>query len=349
MNTAQATLHQYIERETGKTRTEKLYGDRIVSLVYSTVRESAPFLFKLLTSARMSDLLAYYNYDWPLSQKLPGRRNFLSSLDIDPEECFEPLPSLDSARKIFERKIRYWEKRPMDRSSESIVSPCDAKVLVGSLDPSVQLFIKDKFFQFEEMIGSGREKWLEKFSGGDFALFRLTPEKYHYNHAPVTGRVVDFYTIDGGCHACNPSAVIAFATPHSKNKRSVTVLDTDIPHGAQVGHVAMIEVAALMIGDVVQCYSSEEYKNPQPMFKGLILDKGQPKSLFRPGSSTTVLFFEKGRVEFSRDLVQNMNNTNVNSRFTAGFGKQLVETDIRVRSTIAGARSLSDNIYFQEV
>ena len=33
--------------------------------------------------------------------------------------------------------------------------------------------------------------------------------------------------------------------------------DTDIPGGSHVGFVAMIEVVALMIGDIVQCYSAD--------------------------------------------------------------------------------------------
>jgi hypothetical protein len=31
--------------------------------------------------------------------------------------------------------------------------------------------------------------WLPAFDRGDFAIFRLTPDKYHYNHVPVSGEV----------------------------------------------------------------------------------------------------------------------------------------------------------------
>ena len=48
-------------------------------------------------------------------------------------------------------------------------------------------------------------------------------------------------------------------TPYSKNRRHVTLIDTDVPGGSQVGMVAMVEVTALMIGDIVQCYSDEKY------------------------------------------------------------------------------------------
>ncbi len=69
----------------------------------------------------------------------------------------------------------------------------------------------------------------------------------------------------------------------------------------------------------------------------MFLKKGQPKSLFRPGSSTDVLIFQKGRVKFSQDLVTNMYNQEAQSRYSLGFGKPLVETEVNVRSKIAFA------------
>ena len=50
----------------------------------------------------------------------------------------------------------------------------------------------------------------------------------------------------------------------------------------------MVEVVAMMIGDIVQCYSDTAYDDPKGVTPGMSLKKGQPKSLFRPGSSTKV-------------------------------------------------------------
>jgi phosphatidylserine decarboxylase len=127
---------------------------------------------------------------------------------------------------------------------------------------------------------------------------------------------------------------VSLATPYSKNKRVVTVINTDVSGGTGVGWVAMIEVVALMVGDIVQCYSRSEYKDPQPVEIGMFLQRGYPKSLFRPGSSTTVLLFQKDRVEFSQDLIRNLYRTDVESRYSEGLGRPVVETDIKVRSTI---------------
>jgi phosphatidylserine decarboxylase len=127
------------------------------------------------------------------------------------------------------------------------------------------------------------------------------------------------------------------ATPFSKNKRVVTIIDTDVEGGSQAGLVAMIEVVALLIGDIVQCYSQERYDNPQEISPGMFLKKGRPKSLYRPGSSTNVLIFQKGRVLFCRDLIANRGHPEAASLFSKGFGQPLVETEIKVRSPIAVA------------
>lgn len=326
--------HQYIDRASGAVRDERLYGDRLVNLIYSGIRENAPRLFRALTSMRVSDLLGRVNYDLPLGSRLAGNRRFLKCLGIDLGECVEPPEALDTARKVFERRIRYWEYRPMPEDPRIVVSPADAKALVGSFSGQWALWLKDKFFTFEELLGRDRRRWLQAFDGGDFAIFRLTPEKYHYNHMPVAGRVVDCYAVDGAFHSCNPGAVVALATPYSKNRRYVTVVDTDVTGGTGAGLVAMIEVVALMIGEVVQAYSERAYEAPRAVWPGMFLDRGAPKSLYRPGSSTDVLLFQRGRVRFDADIVANMGRLEVSSRFSRGFGLPLAETDLAVRSSL---------------
>lgn len=323
-------LHQFVERETGRICTEELVGDKPIRLLYSVARERIPILFRALTGPRVSSLLAAVNYDGFLD-----RRTMISlrKSGVDLSECIAPK-ELTTSRKIFERQIRYWELRPMPESPGAVVSPADSRVIFGSLSEISGLFLKEKFFELEELLGRDKRRWIDAFSHGDFAIFRLTPEKYHYNHTPVAGQVVDVYEIPGGYHSCNPGAVVTVVTPFSKNKRVVTIIDTDVPGGTGAGLVAMIEIVALMIGEIVQAYSETRYENPRPAAVGLFLGKGLPKSLFRPGSRTDVLLFQSRRVEFSEDLVRNLGLMGVQSRFSKGFGQSLVETDLKVRSVI---------------
>jgi phosphatidylserine decarboxylase len=330
--------HQYIDRETFAPITEELFLDRVIGFIYSRLREDAHFMFRHLVSSRASALMAFLNYDLFLSRRITGVARFVKSCGIDCRECADPLELLDTPKKIFERRIRYWECRPMPKEKDAVLSPADARMLPGSLADESGLFLKDKFFDLEELLS--RAQWIDAFSGGDFAVFRLTPDRYHYNHVPVSGRVVDFYEVPGAYHSCNPSAIVALVTPYSKNKRVVTVIDTDVPGGTQAGLVAMIEVVALMIGRVDQCYSEDGYTNPRPVRKGMFLRKGRPKSLYAPGSSTDVLLFEQGRVRFDEELIANMRSPFASSRFSHAFERPLVETDVRVRSSIGRAVSV---------
>ena len=216
-----------------------------------------------------------------------------------------------------------------------MVCPADSRVMVGSLRETSRLFIKGMFFEFPELLGGKGSRWTRHFSEGDFAVFRLTPEKYHYTHVPASGCVADFYAVQGRYHSCNPNAAVQLLTPYSKNRRVVTVLDTDCEGATKIGYVAMIEVVALMVGQIEQRYSEERYDSPLPVEKGMILRKGAPKALFRPGSSTIVLLFQPDRIRFAHDLVRNQQKTGVRSRYSAGFGQPVVETDVMVRSLLA--------------
>ena len=62
-------LHQYIERESGKVLTERLYGNGVIKVLYSELREHAPAFFRALTRARASRLLGFMNYELFLGEK----------------------------------------------------------------------------------------------------------------------------------------------------------------------------------------------------------------------------------------------------------------------------------------
>lgn len=354
--------HQYINRATGNVETERLFKDHVVNFFYSRVRENAGFCFNLIISGRSTALLSYMNFDLTFDRQKKVQR-FIQELNIDMSQCLLPPERFFTARQVFERQIKYWECRPLPetgthdeviyneeamkadknkitfyddgerpKENSNAVSPSDSKVIVGTLKPGNPLFIKEKFFRYRELLG--KEEWLQKFTDCQFAIFRLSPDEYHYNHTPVSGEIVDFYEIRGQYHSCNPGAVVREVTPYSKNDRVVTLMNTDVRGGSHVGMVAMIEVTAMMIGRIEQCYSNRYYENPRGMEKGMYVRKGQPKSLFRPGSSTVILLFEEGRINFSPDIVCNMSRGDAKSRFSNWFGSPLVETSVRVREEI---------------
>jgi phosphatidylserine decarboxylase len=328
-------MHEYIVRETGEIARERLVGDLTVRALYSPKLENAAWVSKLASSRKVSELLGYLNYDNRLSSHASGMKRFLEKSGINLSEMVDEPSPLRTTRQMFERKIRYWECRPMPKVRACVVCPADSRVAVGSMSTTSRLLIKEKFFAFPELLGGPRSRWTKDFKEGDFAVFRLTPEKYHYTHVPVDGTVVAFYAVDGRYHSCNPNATAKLITPHSKNKRVVTVIDTDCDGGTGIGLVAMIEVVALMIGQIDQRYSDYEYRDPKPIEPGMVLRVGSPKALFRPGSSTVVLLFQRDRIHFAEDLVRNQQRREVRSRYSRAFGQTLVETDVAVRSLLA--------------
>jgi phosphatidylserine decarboxylase len=149
MNTATCALsaHQYVDRRSGSVVTERLIGDRIVSFVYNRLRENAPTMFKLLTSARISSLLAYCCYDMKGGSPEKYEKVF-KRLGIDRRECVEPPGHFTTMRRIFERQIRYWDYRPMEDDPTLIVSPADARLLIGSFAGNSRLFFCLQYLDF---------------------------------------------------------------------------------------------------------------------------------------------------------------------------------------------------------
>ncbi len=326
--------HHYIDRSTGTVRREQLLANGFIRAMYSPTLEKAAVLTQLASSRYVSRVLGYLNYDNLLSSRATGMLRFLSNSGIQVSEFVGNLSDYDTPRKLFERQIQYWNCRPLAEEPHAVVCPADARVLVGSMDRASGLYLKQKFFSFPDLLGEG-SPWQAQFSGGDYAVFRLTPEKYHYTHSPVAGRVVDFYALDGRYHPCNPNAVVQLITPVSKNRRVVTVIDTDLPSGNGIGLVAMIEVVALMVGQIEQRYSDERYRSPRNLQLDMFVRAGAPKALFRPGSSTVVLLFQKNRIRFAPDLIQNQQRSGIQNRFSLTLGEPLTETDVAVRSLLA--------------
>jgi len=339
--------HEYIDRRTGQVCREHLLGDRIISALYARGLENASSIMRVASSCRLSSTLAFLNYDNLLRNNATSTLRYLAKNGVDFSEFVEPVKNLRTARSVFERQIRFWECRPMPAEESAIVCPADARVLVASHNNNSIIFLKEKYFEFEELLDGKQHKWSQEFDGGEFAIFRLTPEKYHYVHAPVSGIVKDFYQIEGGYHSCNPSAIVSLVTPHSKNRRVVSIIQTDMEGGTGVGLVAIVEVVALMIGQILQCYSERKYERPCELKPGMFIERGQPKSLFRPGSSSVLVFFQRGRVSFCEDLLQNRFRRDAQSRFSVGLHQPVVETEVAARSPLA--RDLRSARFIQTV
>jgi phosphatidylserine decarboxylase len=326
--------HCYIERHTKTIVEEQLFADKFINFLYSSIRENSNFMFNLATGKTTTRLLKYFNYNKKLT--FSELTQYVKKMGIKIDEIYDDYTKYKTLGDLFQRKIRYWDVRPMDESDDVIVSPADSKMMPGSLREGSMIYAKGKFFTLEELLA--KSAWIDTFIDGDFAIFRLTPDEYHYNHLPVSGIVKDFYAIDGKYHSCNPFSTISLVTPLSKNRRVVTIIDTNVEGGSNIGMIAFIEVVAMMIGEICQVYSPYRYESPTDIKIGQFLVKGQPKSLYRPGSSTDIIIFEKDRVIFDKDIMELSRSSNISSRYTLGFQMPFVEVKVQVREKIGRRR-----------
>jgi phosphatidylserine decarboxylase len=330
-------LHQYVSRYSTVAIDETLLADRVIRFLYAREREDPSLLQRALASAKVTQWLAHWEFDRSLADPIRRIENIAKRMGINTDEIVGGVIHMRTLRDLFERKIRFWDVRPLPSRSCGIVSPADGKALPFLANDDTALPIKEKFIGLNELLGQ-LNPWV--LGARDIAgvIVRLTPDVYHYTHSPVAGRVVAHQLIEGAFHSCNPLAATRLRNSYPRNRRAVTVYDTDVPNGSGVGTVVQVDVAAMMIGQIVSCYSECEYEHPAALRKGQWVERGMPVSMFRPGSSTSVVLWHGSRANVASDLVANSARTHLRSRFSDWLQSAWVETALQVRQAISETR-----------
>lgn len=322
---------QYLDRYTQAPSAEPVAGDRFIRLLYGKLPRFAPGLLRALASAVMSRVLAYFVFYAPWIRG--DARGFARANGIDLDDLPGDASLLKTRRDVFLRQIDYESRRPLPEDRQVAVSPADSKLSRGKLEKATSFSIKNRFFDLSELLGGSREK-CELFLGGEYFIFRLAPPDYHWFHAPVAGIVEEVFLLDGLYYSVNPIALRSVGHVLSKNARQVMIIDSDAPGGSGLGRVALIAVAAQVIGGIAMSYRDPAYENPRAPRAGLFVKRGRPLGFFYPGSSTVVLLFQKGRVDPAPDLVQPGGGT-LSHRDRELFGNATPEVALRVRDVIA--------------
>lgn len=331
---AQASaLHQYVAFADGASVDESLLADRLIRFLYSTAREHPSLLQRAAASHLTSSLLASWEFDWPLRNPERAIRRAAARMNISLDEVDGDVATWRTMRDLFERRIRYWQCRPMIDEAQSVVSPADGKALVFGHARDTMLPVKSRWLDLDGVVASS--ELLQRMLPATGLIVRLTPDAYHYVHAPVSGVVRSHRRIEGALHSCNPTALVSFANPYSINLRQVTEIDTDVHGGSRVGAVVLVNVGAMMIGRIDDASSTHRYDDPQPVRAGDFIHRGQPFALFRPGSSTSIVLWRAGRASLAPTLSRNAGRTDVRSRFSDWLLSPWVETALSVRCTVA--------------
>ena len=273
---------------------------KVLGLLYGTAPGRAAL--KLLTKPFVSKA-AGYALEHPLSTvAIPP---FVLKKHIKMDDFAED--KYRSFNAFFTRPVKP-AARPVDRTPEALISPCDAKLTVVPVTDDLHFTVKGADYSLAAFLGC--RHLAKHFQGGQLLIFRLTPDDYHRYCYPDDCKIGKTRCIAGELHTVNAVAAEHDVKVYHRNTRTVTMLTT-----AHFGHVLQIEVGAMLVGKIVNHPHGER------------VARGIEKGYFEFGGSTIVLVLEKDAAEIDAQILRNTANG--------------AETIVKYGSRIGTARSRS--------
>jgi phosphatidylserine decarboxylase len=238
----------------------------------------------LLRKRWVSWLYGWWNKRWWSRYKI---RDLVWKLSVDPTDTLPYVRRSASFNAFFTRKINL-ATRPLHPDPQSCLAPVDGKVLVfPTIYPATAFRIKRATFDLPAFL---RNNGLaDQFAGGTMIVSRLCIIDYHHFHFPDAGTPHTPIQIPGRYYASGPYSRTHLMPYYSENHRVLTLFDSD-----QFGCIAMVEVGALAVGSIRECFEP-----------GVRVSRGSHKGYFELGGSTVVLLFEKDRIILDSDLTTN--------------------------------------------
>ncbi|WP_251554767.1 phosphatidylserine decarboxylase [Neobacillus muris] len=199
--------------------------------------------------------------------------SFAKAYHLNQSEMERELKAYRSLHELFVRTLKKGT-RPIDKSTDSVVSPVDAVVEeVGTIGETSEIKVKGKIYSIEEMLGD--QESLHKYLNGAYIILYLSPSHYHRIHSPVDGTVTKQWMMGSKSYPVNKWGLKYGVRTLAKNYRVITEVKT------LFGHVAIVKVGAMFVNSI------------ETTHQGSTLTKGGEIAYFSFGS-TVVLLFEKG-------------------------------------------------------
>ena len=277
---------RYIDRRDGGVKSEAIYGERPLRWVYGNpLGRLAQWLL-----IRRWIVSAWYGRRMDTVKSSLRIRPFIERYGLDEGEFAEPVDEYNTFNQFFYRKLKP-AARPVDAAADSVVFPADGRHLVfADITGETDFFVKGQSFDLARFLGdNGLAK---RYDGGSMLLSRLCPVDYHRFHFPCAGEAGIPRFINGWLYSVNPIALVTRPSIFWENKRVVTPIESP-----ELGQVQFVEIGATMVGGIRQTY-----------MPGEAVAKGEEKGYFAFGGSSVAVLFEKGRIEFDADLLDNTAN-----------------------------------------
>lgn len=214
---------------------------------------------------------------------------YVKRCGVDMEEADVPPSGYRTLGEFFVRPLKAGA-RPVDPSSDTIVSPVDGRlVTAGEIEAGRLIQAKGLDYSAADLLGSPGAA--APFAGGTYATIYLSPRDYHRIHAPLASLVTAVCHRRGRLLPVNDLSVPWVKDLFSTNERVVVTMETD------AGLAAVVMVGALNVGRIRLAFDGPPARGSDwdwtPDHE-IRLAKGDALGRFELGS-TVILLFARGR------------------------------------------------------
>ncbi|MFZ5949998.1 MAG: phosphatidylserine decarboxylase [Candidatus Rifleibacteriota bacterium] len=280
--TSEQQSQTYIIRNSGERCQEKIVSGGVFAWLYNHP-DGIKFRPRLMENRLLHCLVEKFASN-SLSRHLID--NFARKAGIDISEAEKPLHRFKSLNDFFTRKLKK-SARTINYSNDVFIAPGDGKLLVfDKISPGSVLPIKGLQVSLKSLLQDSRTA--QTFSEGSAMVLRLYLMDYHRIHFPCDGIPHQPVNIKGHYYSVSPvkGNNLDF---YSMNKRTCTGFSSK-----DYGEMAFLDIGGFLIASIKHLFEPE-----------LLAKKGAEKSLFQFGGSTLVVLFQKNRIIFDQDLVEN--------------------------------------------
>lgn len=218
-----------------------------------------------------------------------------------------PYYDYNSVGDFFIRRLKS-SARPI--STNFLIHPCDSEIYQnGKISSGTLIQAKGQFFSLEKFIQIADAK--DKFEGGYFVTYYLSPKDYHRVHSPIDGYITQIQYCVGDLWPVNQWGIKNIKELYNQNERVYVEIASD--HGP----VGVVFVGATNVGSIGLSFDKKVFTNWKMDSQNKIYEtpiqirKGEELGLFKMGSTVVVLY--------NSELIQPfLNNLNIQRHVKVG-------------------------------
>jgi phosphatidylserine decarboxylase len=270
---------KYILRERDSNKNIILESNKTLNFFYNNF--FGRIVLKIFISKPFNKLVGLY-----MNSRLSINRinKYIKKNNIDLKE-YEQV-KYKSYNEFFTKKILS-NKRPINMNENILISPCDSKISIYTINEDLTLRVKDSYYNIDTLVG---KNIISEYVDGYALVFRLSEKDYHRYCYIDNGKKSDNIHINGVFHTVQKISLDKYNF-YKTNDREYTILNTN-----NFDKIVEVEIGAMCIGKIKNLHKNYKFK------------KGEEKGYFEFGGSTIVLLIKKNIVDIDKDILDNSKN-----------------------------------------